>query len=126
MAAELELISGDRRADRRYDLQLSLTFSYEQSGQAVTGAGYTINLSSGGIRFSTDAPPPVGVEIELVIDWPVLLQGICALQLVVNGTVVFTQGDWTAIQTRRLTFRTFGERSFDGLSVPEPNFSFNA
>lgn len=108
-----ELIHGERRTDRRYDLRLGLRFSYDEHGQIRSGKGYTIDMSSGGIRFFPEFPLPSGSEVELRIEWPFLLQNICPLELVVNGTVLRSGPQETVLRTRRLAFHTCGERSFE-------------
>src|SRR4051812_29529994 len=85
---EQDIIYGDRRSDCRYELQLELRFCYESHSVTCIGSGYTIDLSHGGIRFWTDAPPPVEQPVELHIKWPFLLQGVCPLELLVRGTVL--------------------------------------
>ncbi|MGP8247643.1 MAG: PilZ domain-containing protein [Bryobacteraceae bacterium] len=108
-----ELIYGDRRIDRRYTFQLPLHFSYRKCGVAVAGSGTTEDLSSGGIRFVTDNPPPVGVEIELRLEWPFLLQNVCPLELLVWGKVLRSDAQRTVARMSGYEFRTRGARSFD-------------
>ena len=87
----LDCISGDRRADRRYDFQMDVRFSYSERGVPYVGAGVTVDLSGGGVRFLTDTPPPAGTKAELRIAWPFLLQGSCPLELVVWGSILGTR-----------------------------------
>lgn len=108
-----ELIRGDRRADRRYQFELELRFSYEERGVVYTGAGRTHDLSGGGIRFQTDSPPPNDASVELRIAWPFLLQNVCPLQLFVWGAILGTDARGTVLRMRAYEFRTCGQRSFD-------------
>ena len=108
----VDCIGGDRRADRRYDFRMDVRFSYAERGVTYFGAGVTIDLSGGGVRFQTDTPPPVGTESELRIAWPFLLQGSCALELVVWGSILATREGCTVLRKSRYEFRTRGERSF--------------
>ena len=110
---EQELIYGDRRSDRRYTFELPLQFSYHKCGTRFSGSGTTEDLSSGGIRFVTDNPPPVGVEIELRLEWPFLLQNVCPLELLVRGKVVRSDGQRTVARMNSYEFRTRGARSFE-------------
>jgi hypothetical protein len=105
-------ICGDRRADRRYDFQMDVRFSYAERGVTYVGAGVTVDLSGGGVRFLTDTPPPVGTKAELRIAWPFLLQGSCRLELVVWGSILSTREGCTVLKVSRYEFRTRGERSF--------------
>ena len=108
----VDCIGGNRRADKRYDFQMDVRFKYSELGVTYFGAGVTIDLSGGGVRFRADAPPPTGIEAELKIAWPFLLQGSCALELVVWGSILGTRGGATILRMRRYEFRTRGERSF--------------
>lgn len=108
----VDCIGGDRRADKRYDFPMDVRFRYSERGVTYFGAGVTIDLSGGGVRFRTDTPPPVGTEAELQIAWPFLLQCSCALELVVWGSILGSRGGATILRMKRYEFRTCGERSF--------------
>ena len=80
------------------------------------GTGYTIDLSSSGLRFRADKllkPLPIGQRIRVFIDWPVLLDGNVKLQLDLSGVVVRTEGREVAVQVykHRMKTRTIEERS---------------
>ena len=108
-----DIIHGNRRSDCRYELRLELRFSYESRGVLCTESGYTIDLSHGGIRFWTDAPPPAGQPVELRIKWPFLLQGVCPLELLVRGTVLRADFRGPIVKLSKYEFRTCGVQSFD-------------
>ena len=91
---------------------MDVRFTYFERGVTHIGAGVTIDLSEGSIRFHADTPPPIGTEAELRIAWPFLLQGSCALELVVWGLILGTREGATLLRMRRYEFRTRGERSF--------------
>jgi hypothetical protein len=110
----LDKISGDRRLDRRYDLELRLEFVCTGRPVLRMGCGETIELSRSGVRFWTDDPPDIGVDIELRIAWPFLLQNVCPLQLIVKGRVLSASERGTVVQTRSYEFQTCGEKSFSG------------
>lgn len=105
-------IGSDRTADRRCYSRMDVRFSYSKRGVTYLGAGVTIELSGGYVHFQTDSPPPIGTEAELRIAWPFLLQGSCALELVVLGLILGTREGATVLRMRRYEFRTRGERSF--------------
>jgi hypothetical protein len=91
---------------------MELEFSYTLAGATHFGSGLTVDLSRGGVRFRADDPPPEGVEVELRIAWPYLLQNVCPLELVVRGAVTGTCERGTVLAMDRYEFRTCGERSF--------------
>jgi hypothetical protein len=114
---QTELIHGDRRADRRYPFEMALRFSYTYRGQAYAGTGATVDLSSGGIRFLTETPPPAGIDIEVRVTWPFLLQNVCPMELVVHGKMVRSDPACCVVSMQRHEFRTCGARSFDAVDV---------
>jgi hypothetical protein len=106
-----DIIHGDRRGERRYPYELELEFSYRQGGAMQFGSGHTADLSRAAVRFLADNPPPDGVDVELRIAWPFLLQNVCPLEMVVRGAA--TTGDrGTVLTIRSYEFRTCGQRSF--------------
>lgn len=107
-----DVIHGDRRFNRRYDLELEMRFSYKDRGRECFGAGVTKDLSTGGIRFQTDCPPPDGAELEIRMAWPFLLQDVCPLELFLWGKTVRTDARGTVLLMSKYEFRTCGERSF--------------
>jgi hypothetical protein len=108
-----ELISGDRRADRRYEFELQLQFQYtDESGAMHGGCGLTTELSRSGLRFLTEEVPPVGACVEARIAWPFKLQNVCPLELCVEGPVIRSRTGEAVLRLRSYEFRTCGERSF--------------
>ena len=112
MRTRLDMIYGDRRSDRRYDLELDLRFSYKSRGITYLGSGRTLDLSGGGVRFASDSEVPDGQEIEIRLAWPFLLQNVCPLEVLIHGTVLHTDARGTVVKTRDHEFRTCGDRSF--------------
>jgi hypothetical protein len=106
-----ETIYGDRRADKRYPIELELRYKLIRRKKVLeTGVGRTLDLSSGGIMFETERPLPPGFSVELAINWPVLLRNIAPLHLMVKGKVVRTEEARTAIRMSQHEFRTVGAR----------------
>jgi hypothetical protein len=104
---DTESISGDRRGDRRYQIQLDLSWSLIHRRKVQdTGCGRTLDLSSKGVLFEADRPLPVGLNVELSIAWPVLLHNVAPLQLVVSGRMVRCDGPLTALRITQHEFRT--------------------
>lgn len=105
-----EMIGGERRSDRRYNLRLDLRWKLIRRRRILeTGQGFTIDFSSGGVLFETERALPVGLNMELSISWPVLLHNVSQLQLVVAGRVVRSQGRHTAICMTQHEFRTLAQ-----------------
>jgi len=103
----LENPRSDQRVHRRYPISLDVQYKLGDKGQAAKfGTGRTLNISSGGIFFGTSGPLPTGGAIELLMRWPLLLDGGCPLKLVVRGKVVRSDASGTAVQALSHEFRT--------------------
>ena len=106
---EIETIGGDRRFDRRYQLQLEVRWKLIRRRKVQdAGAGRTLDLSSGGILFDAARPLPVGLNVELAISWPVLLHNVAPMQLVATGRIVRSIGAQVAVHITQHEFRTVG------------------
>jgi PilZ domain len=99
--------AGDRRSKKRFGLDLPLKYKIVKN-YLVTGGGTgtTVDMSSGGIAFTTTETFRIGAHIELSVNWPVLLNGDCAMKLVIEGRVVRSDTQLTAIRMERYEFRT--------------------
>jgi len=92
-AGDGDAIGGDRRQNRRYQLQLDLKWKLIRRRRVLdTGTGQTIDVSSGGICFDAGRHLPEGLNVELSISWPVLLHNVAPMQLVATGKIVRTNG----------------------------------
>ena len=124
--SKIEVIHQDRRDDRRYPIELELRYKViARSRMQLSGAGRTMNMSSGGILFGCDQNLPAGAFVELSIHWPVLLQDTCPLTLLVVGRVVRCEDHRIAVKTSRYEFVTRAARDQD-LSVIQPANSYIA
>ena len=100
-------LSQDRRASKRYPLALEVRYTRSHCrGLPETGSGPIIDLTSSGLRFTTERPLLPGLRLDVSIDWPVLLDGGVQLQLIATGVVVWTNGTETALRIDRHEFRT--------------------
>jgi hypothetical protein len=106
--ADMEPTYGDRRDSRRYQLNLELRYKVTRGRHLVEmGTGQTVDVSSGGVSFSTSQFLPPGAFAELWLEWPVALNGN-ALRLVMQGRVVRSEGNAAAVQISRHEFRLAG------------------
>ena len=97
----------DRRAARRYAIELPVQWRVKQGNRVVeSGKGTTLNLSSHGVLFETNAELKVGPKIELSIAWPFLLLRAVSLQLLVAGEIVRVGGRRIALHMLHHEFRT--------------------
>ena len=120
--ADSDNISGDRRRDRRYQLQLDLKWKLIRRRRVLdTGTGHTVDLSSGGVLFDAGRSLPEGLNMELAVSWPVLLHNIAPMQLVVYGRIKRCSGRLIALQTIQHEFRTTGSTPDQRGSSPAPS-----
>lgn len=71
-----------------------------------SGTGKTLDVSSGGILFTTTGRLQPGQSIEVSMDWPARLHGNCPLQFVATGRVLRSDGKTAAVRIQRYEFRT--------------------
>jgi PilZ domain len=97
----------DRRTKLRFALNRELRYKLLDHEKIVaTGEGETVDMSSGGIAFRTDADLTAGNYIELSISWPALLGDSCPMRLVVYGKVVRRSDGMVASTVEKWEFRT--------------------
>jgi hypothetical protein len=70
--------------------------------------GEVVNISSKGLLFKATEALVLGEKVTAFIDWPAYLDERVQLQLVVEGQVVRSTDDCTAIRIARYEFRTRG------------------
>jgi len=102
----------ERRTKRRFLIEQDVRYKMLYGQRiAETGSGKTVNISSGGIWFTTQALLTTGMPIELSMTWPVLLNDSCPMKLMIYGCVVRSNERGAAVAIERYEFRTTG-RSF--------------
>jgi len=70
-------------------------------------------MSSAALRFSAERPLANGLVMEIVIDWPTLLDGRIPLQMIPSVLVVRTHGTDTLVKIERYVFKTRKPRPSD-------------
>jgi hypothetical protein len=100
---------GERRIKRRFRIEEDVRYKM-LCGQrlAETGSGKIMNISSGGVLFTTEAMLPSGMAIEISMTWPVLLNDSCPMKLMIYGCVVRSNNKSAAVAIERYEFRTQG------------------
>ena len=95
----------NRRAHRRFPLYAEVTYKLmERDG--IAGVGETLNVGSGGVAFTTEHHLPINEPVEVSINWPARLNGVCALKLVVTGRVLRSHEERAVLKIERYVFRT--------------------
>jgi hypothetical protein len=107
----------DRSRSQAFTPPLSVELQYKamkRDGVQHLGDGMTLDISSGGVLFhvndvfETKDILPDGGMIELAIKWPLLLDEVCPLKLVVRGCIVRRDDTRLAVKTEQHEFRTAG------------------
>jgi PilZ domain len=97
----------ERRGNSRFPVKEDVRYRVLQSKAVqVSGSGKTLDISSGGILFTTSERLQPGRLIEIAVNWPAMLHGTCPLQLVATGRVVRSDNDTAAVRIERYEFRT--------------------
>ena len=105
----------ERRGTGRFPVREDVRYRVVQSRAAkVSGVGTTLNIGSGGILFTTEERLPLGRMVELSVNWPARLDGICPLQFVATGRVVRSDEQRAAVRIERYEFKT---RSTNSLAL---------
>jgi len=111
---------GERRTKRRFQIDQEVRYKMLYGQRiAETGVGRTMNISSGGVWFSTENMLTSGMPVELSMNWPVLLNDTCPMKLMIYGCVVRSNGMGAAVAIERYEFRTQGSRTFQS-TAPSP------
>ena len=99
----------ERRKANRFPVHQGLQYRVlNNRADNSAGAGLTHDMSSNGIRFSTENRIQVGSMVELSVNWPARLDGTCRLKVVAVGRVVRSEAHWAAASIQRHEFRTMG------------------
>jgi hypothetical protein len=108
----LETPGCEQRQHLRYPISLEVEYRLLNGSPVVrAGFGRTCNISRCGVLFETDDTlPPPSAEVEMLVQWPFLLDGLCPLRLVIRGRVVRTEGKSVAVRIKRHVFRTRGAK----------------
>jgi len=98
--------SVERRKAVRYPFHQDLEFQAARRQEKLSGVGRTLDFSSSGILFWSNQTVRPGNLLQVSIDWPVRLDGTCAMKIVAEGPVVRVSGNRVALRITRYEFRT--------------------
>ena len=99
----------DRRNSNRLPIEREVKYKV-LAGKNVKqmGMGKTLNMSSGGVLFTTEGPLPAGERVELSVSWPAQLNDTLPLKLVALGRLVRTEETQAVLAIERYEFKTRG------------------
>lgn len=111
-------IDRERRTKRRFQIDQEVRYKMLYGQRiAEAGVGRTMNVSSGGVWFSTENMLTSGMPVELSMNWPVLLNDVCPMKLMIYGCVVRSNEKGAAVAIERYEFRTQGSRAFQSTAA---------
>lgn len=96
----------ERRSAMRYSIVVNARYQGFNKRSNYGGVGKTVNMSSGGFLIASEHHVPVGVRLEVMVEWPALLDGTIELLLVANGRVVRAREGSFALAFSQYEFRT--------------------
>jgi len=115
----------ERRIKRRFHIEQDVKYKMLYGQRiAETGTGKTLNISSGGVWFTTESTLTPGMPVELSMNWPVLLNDSCPMKLMIYGCVIRTNDRGAAVAIERYEFRTQGTRNFQATAAPQPMIEY--
>jgi hypothetical protein len=90
-------------------VQVDLRYKVFHNGFVVErGWGRTLEFGDGKVSFHADRSLVQGTDLQLSLDWPLRIDGVCPLRLVVFGQVVANNEEGSTLQIARHEFRTRG------------------
>ena len=95
-----------QRPPRWYPISLQLRYKAISNHRLVCGFGQTRMISSKEIIFASGDGLRPGVDAEIVVAWPRLLDDRIPLQLVLQVTITGSQDNVTEARIRSYDFRT--------------------
>jgi c-di-GMP-binding flagellar brake protein YcgR len=103
-----ELGSAERRAAIRFPIEQEASYKVldHRATAPESGAGKTLDISSGGVLFETGQRLRSGKRVEVSVNWPAQLEGGCPLKFVAVGRVVRAEDTRAAMHIEQHEFRT--------------------
>jgi hypothetical protein len=100
----------ERRLRARYPVGLAARYRTLDQTDELAGVGITVNMSSSSLLVACHHDIPLGTQMEVLMNWPSLLESTIPLQLVTSGRVVRTEPSRFVIEFARYQFRTMRSR----------------
>ena len=102
----------DRRKSKRWPIEREVRYKVVNGQKDISGSGKTINISSGGVLFTTEYTLSERQSIELAVSWPAILNEAIPLELTARGNVIRAEETQAAITIERYEFKTCGSTAF--------------
>ena len=96
----------ERRRRRRFAIQQPARYRRDGLPGCPTGSGTVTDMSASGLWLVADPQFAEGEPLRIWIDWPVLLNKVRPLQLVIDGRVLRAESGGAAVRIDQREFRT--------------------
>lgn len=107
----------ERRLKVRYPVRLQARYRSLNHQDQFSGVGLTVNMSSSGLLVTCQHNIPSGAQMEVLMDWPSLLNSTVPLQLVTSGRVIRSEPSSFVIEFARYQFRTLRSRPLEAVTA---------
>ena len=97
----------ERRNNARFPCRLAISYqTLERPLLTGQGTSETLNISSKGLLFRSDAAFEAGQLVQVSLEWPARLENQIPLKLVAEGRIVRSAQGQTAMTIEKYEFRT--------------------
>src|ERR1019366_899691 len=112
----------ERRAAIRFAIEQEVLYKIldHRAATPESGAGKTLDISSGGVLFDTVQRLHPGKRVELSVNWPAQLEGGCPLKFVAVGRVVRAEETRAAMHIEQYEFRTRRSKELPPIETEKP------
>jgi hypothetical protein len=119
MQGKMKLRKPTERRDKiRFVMNREVRYKLLEGDRIVaSGLGTTENMSSGGVAFQSDVDLPNGSYIELSISWPMMLDDVCPMRLIVFGRVLRGAEETKVCTVEKWEFRTQSRKLTTAISL---------
>lgn len=107
----------ERRLKVRYPVRLQARYRSLNHRDQISGVGLTVNMSSSGLLVTCQHSVPSGSQMEVLMDWPSLLNSTVPLQLVTSGRVIRSDPSSFVIEFARYQFRTLRSKPLEAVTA---------
>jgi hypothetical protein len=113
----------ERRASKRFAIEQEVLYKImdHRAIAPESGAGKTLDISSGGVFFETVQRLRSGKRVEVSVNWPVALEGGCPLKFVAVGRVVRAEDTRAAMLIEQYEFRTRRTKELPPIEPEKPS-----
>ena len=108
LSPRLSFAASDRRQHHRFPITAQVEYILD----GHRGSAKTVDIGSGGVLLKTGTLLEIGQKIEVLIDWPALLDERVVIRLVIFGKVLRSNEAGTAVEIRQYEFRVRAHNRF--------------